>query len=95
MCVLLFYFILACAHCFLETLITIIFSLTLHTGKTFLLTKKVVREDVELRVLVITRLPRLLSTIKNVAEQERNTNYVTFSTYDDLLGELAGPLKRF
>jgi len=63
------------------------------TGKTLLLTKKVVREDEEQRVLVLSRLPRLLSTIKNAVEKERSAHHVTFSTYDDLMGELARKVK--
>jgi superfamily I DNA/RNA helicase len=58
------------------------------TGKTLLLTKKIISLPVERRILLVSRLPRLVSVIKGAVEQERDARNVTFSTYDDLLALL-------
>lgn len=59
------------------------------TGKTLLMTKKIVSIAVERKILVVSRLPRLLSVIKGAVERERDVSNVTFVTYEDLLALLA------
>jgi hypothetical protein len=59
------------------------------TGKTMLMIKKVISMDVERKILVLSRLTRLVSEIKRAVEAERDGSNVCFSTYDDLLALLA------
>jgi hypothetical protein len=59
------------------------------TGKTLLVTKKIVSVASEQKILVVSRLSRLISVIKSVVEHEGDSSNVTFSTYDDLLSLLA------
>ena len=59
------------------------------TGKTLLMIKKVCSEDASRRILVLSRLPRLVSIMKAKVEAERNVLNVTFLTYDDLMVLLA------
>lgn len=59
------------------------------TGKTLLMTKKIVSVASEQKILVVSRLSRLISVIKSVVEHEGDSSNVTFSTYDDLLSLLA------
>ena len=59
------------------------------TGKTLMLTKKVISEPAHENCLVVTRLSRLLSLMKNLVEKEREARNVRFITYDDLMAELA------
>ncbi|KAL3916623.1 MAG: hypothetical protein SGILL_005094 [Bacillariaceae sp.] len=67
-------------------------STTIHagagTGKTVLLIHKLTDEDVSKKILVLSRLPRLVSFVKGKVEAERNTANATFTTYDDLLTSL-------
>lgn len=53
------------------------------------MTKKILSVPVERKVLVVTRLPRLVSVIKGAVEQERDARNVTFLTYEDLLSLLS------
>ncbi len=61
------------------------------TGKTLLMIRKVAREEPSRRVLVVTRLPRLIDVIKTAVEEERSGSVENLScmTYDDLLQLLA------
>ena len=59
------------------------------SGKTHLMTKKIISISSTQRILVVTRLPRLLSAIKSMVQEGRNIENVTFKVYDDLLSELA------
>lgn len=60
------------------------------TGKTLLMTKKIVSVTNERKILVVSRLPRLVAVIKRAVEHERDdVSNVTFMTYDDLLALLA------
>ena len=59
------------------------------TGKTLLMTKKIVSVASERKVLVVSRLNRLISVIKGAMEHERDSSNITFSTYDDFLSLLA------
>jgi hypothetical protein len=59
------------------------------TGKTLLMIKKVISEPLEKRILVVARLPRLVSEIRRAVSAERDVSNVTFSTYNDLLALLA------
>lgn len=61
------------------------------TGKTLLMIKKMADEDSSRKVLVVSRLPRLIGIIKTAVEERREdgANNQTFTTYDDLLTLLA------
>ncbi|CAB9526011.1 Tetratricopeptide repeat and ankyrin repeat containing 1 [Seminavis robusta] len=59
------------------------------SGKTQLLCKKLISESSQISCLVVTRLPRLLSMVKNHVEKERDIRNITFLSYDDLMAELA------
>jgi len=61
------------------------------TGKTLLLIKKVAQEDPSMRILVVSRLPRLVSIIKTSTEEKRegDVENVHFSTYDELMQLMA------
>ena len=56
-----------------------------------LIIKKVSREERSRRVLVVSRLPRLVNMIKSSVETKRggDTDLMSFTTYDDLLQLLA------
>lgn len=53
--------------------------------------KKLSNEDSDTRILVLSRLPRLIKTIKVAVEEERDDNgeNITFTTYDDQLQLMA------
>lgn len=52
--------------------------------------KRLIQEDANSRILVISRLPRLISNIQSAVEEEReNSESLTFTTYDELLHLLA------
>jgi len=55
------------------------------TGKTITLIKKLIDEDVTKKVVVISRLPRLISFIKSAVADERDCRNVEFFTYDEML----------
>ena len=57
------------------------------TGKTLLMIRKVACEEPSRRVLIVTRLPRLVNIIKTAVEEKRenSVNNLTFTTYDELL----------
>lgn len=57
------------------------------TGKTLLMIRKVACEDPSRRVLIVTRLPRLMNIIKTAVEEKRENSVdnLTFTTYDELL----------
>ena len=61
------------------------------TGKTLLLIKKVAQEDPSMRILVVSRLPRLVSIIKTSTEEKRegDVENVHFTTYDELMQLMA------
>ena len=61
------------------------------TGKTLLMIKKLQQEAPGNRILVLSRLPRLIKTIKVAVEEEREDNgeNMTFTTYDEHLKLLA------
>ena len=61
------------------------------TGKTLLLIKKVAQEDPSMRILVVSRLPRLVSIIKTSTEEKRegDVENVYFSTFDELMQLMA------
>jgi hypothetical protein len=63
------------------------------TGKTLLLIKKVISEPLEKRILVVARLPRLVSEIRRSVLAEREVTNITFATYNDLLALLAREVK--
>ena len=52
--------------------------------------KRLIQEDANSRILVISRLSRLISNIQSAVEEEReNSESLTFTTYDELLHLLA------
>jgi len=57
------------------------------TGKTLLIIKKVAQEDPSRKVLVVSRLSRLVNIIKTAVEERRDdgVDNQSFTTYDDLL----------
>lgn len=57
------------------------------TGKTLLMIRKVASEDPSRRVLVVSRLPRLVNIIKTAVEEKRDSDVdnLSFTTYDDLV----------
>ena len=64
------------------------------TGKTLLMIKKVSKEDPSLRILVVSRLPRLVNIVKAAVEssEERSGDgaaNVSFTTYNELFQVLA------
>ncbi|KAL7538711.1 hypothetical protein ACHAXR_008739 [Thalassiosira sp. AJA248-18] len=61
------------------------------TGKTLLMIKKVSQEDASRKVLVVSRLPRLVNIIKTAVEERRGdgADNQSFTTYEDLLQLLA------
>ena len=63
------------------------------TGKTVTMIKKVASESVHKKILVVSRLSRLVSFVKSAVGEERDTSNVTFSTYDDLLTRLTRRIK--
>lgn len=63
------------------------------TGKTLLMIKKVISEPSEKKILVVSRLPRLVSEMRRAVSAEREVQNVTFSTYNDLLALLAREVK--
>ena len=64
------------------------------TGKTLLMTKKLISEDGAKRILVLSRLPRLVSAIKAKVEEERDTRNIEFTTYEDLCSKLAKTVQK-
>lgn len=63
------------------------------TGKTLLMTKKISSMASEQKILVVARLPRLISAIKSAVENERDASNVAFTTYEELLGRLSRSVK--
>ena len=59
------------------------------TGKTLLMIKRVCSEDPSRKLLVLSRLPRLVSIMKAKVSGERDISTVSFLTYDDLMALLA------
>ena len=59
------------------------------TGKTLLMIKRVCFEDPSRKLLVLSRLPRLVAIMKAKVSGERDISTVSFLTYDDLLALLA------
>ncbi len=58
------------------------------TGKTYLMVEKISRIEPDNKLLVISRLPRLVSAIKTRVEESRDITNVTFITYNDLMAQL-------
>lgn len=54
-----------------------------------LLIKKVVSEDPDKRILVVSRLSRLISFVKSAVDAERDSTNVAFFTYEDLLNHVS------
>jgi hypothetical protein len=63
------------------------------TGKTLLMIKKVISEPFEKRILVVGRLPRLVSEIRRAVSAERDAANITSATYNDILSLLARAVK--
>ena len=68
-------------------IMTYIYSSMIGTGKTLLIIKKVAQEDPSRKVLVVSRLSRLVNIIKTAVEERRDdgVDNQSFTTYDDLL----------
>jgi hypothetical protein len=60
------------------------------TGKTLIIAKMVMSLDTNEKVLVVSRLPRLVSAIKaRVKDECNNSRNITFSTYENIFNTLA------
>jgi len=62
------------------------------TGKTLLMIRKVAQEEPSSRVLVVSRLPRLVNIMKTAVDEKRGSDGIendSFITYDELLQLLA------
>ena len=61
------------------------------TGKTLLMIRKVSSEEPSRRILIVSRLPRLVNIIKTAVEDKRDDSVdnMSFTTYDDLVQLLA------
>jgi len=58
------------------------------TGKTHLMVEKITHTDIENKLLVVSRLPRLVSAIRTRVEESRDPSNVTCITYNDLMSHL-------
>jgi hypothetical protein len=77
---------------FIETHLNVSTQLTggAGTGKTLIIAKMVMSLDTNEKVLVVSRLPRLVSAIKARVKYEcNNSRNITFSTYENIFNTLA------